>query len=209
MKLCFQCNITKEFKDFSFASKVLKTYRKRCKHCDSINQKIARSTDEYRKQARQYRSNHKEEINSNHVKYVDGNKEKLHLYNVEYSKEYIKENKESLKFYHSEYSKKNPGKRNASNNKRRALKINATPKWLTQFDLDYIQHLYIQAKELEKIDNNKIQVDHIIPLNNTSVSGLHVPWNLQLLTKEENALKRNKFDGTSDNVSWKRVSQCK
>lgn len=67
--------------------------------------------------------------------------------------------------------------------KRRAFKLNATPKWS---DLDAIKYIYSKCPE-------GFEVDHIVPLINDLVCGLHVPENLQYLTRKENASKGNKF----------------
>jgi hypothetical protein len=47
-------------------------------------------------------------------------------------------------------------------------------------------------------------VDHIVPLINENISGLHVPWNFEYLTKYKNSTKSNKFDFTNDNTSWRK-----
>lgn len=59
--------------------------------------------------------------------------------------------------------------------------------WLSEFDDLVITEMYDAAVK------RKLHVDHIIPITHKSVCGLHVPWNLQLLTPFENQSKSNKF----------------
>ena len=66
--------------------------------------------------------------------------------------------------------------------------LQSKPKWLDEFELFWIQELYHLAKLRGK------EVDHIIPIKHDKVCGLHVPWNMQFLTRSENARKSNKFD---------------
>ena len=67
-----------------------------------------------------------------------------------------------------------------------ANKLKALPKWITKEQLKEIETIYINRPK-------GYEIDHIIPLQSKTVCGLHVPWNLQYLTKIENVRKGNKY----------------
>jgi len=67
----------------------------------------------------------------------------------------------------------------------------ATPKWLTAEQFKQIRDIYERAISISKLTGIPHAVDHIIPLIHPNICGLHVPWNLQILTREMNVLKSN------------------
>jgi 5-methylcytosine-specific restriction endonuclease McrA len=94
----------------------------------------------------------------------------------------------------SEWAKRNTGKALAKKAKRRAKLKQAMPKWLNQNHLKIIKEVFETAQILKGEGGHVYHVDHIIPLQNEMVCGLHVPWNLQLLPAVENIRKNNKLD---------------
>lgn len=95
--------------------------------------------------------------------------------------------------YRKAWKAKHPEQVQASANawKRRAR--NATPAWLTPVHKLQIRELYLAARRLTRDTGVKHVVDHIIPLRSNEVCGLHVPWNLQILTHIENSSKGNRL----------------
>jgi len=76
---------------------------------------------------------------------------------------------------------------------RQAALMQRTPPWLTPEHHRQIQAIYDEAHRLETLDGIPRHVDHIVPLQGETVSGLHVPWNLQILTEAENCRKCNRW----------------
>lgn len=69
----------------------------------------------------------------------------------------------------------------------------ATPVWLTKEHWAEMDAIYANARKLTRKTGVRHEVDHIVPLNGKLVSGLHVPWNLQVLTQSENVAKSNRY----------------
>lgn len=100
-------------------------------------------------------------------------------------KELAQKHKEYLDLYrpYETYRERFRKITNYHNVMRRARVKKACPKWVNK---EKIREIY------EKCPDG-YHVDHIVPLKNDMVCGLHVPWNLQYLTASENISKSNKF----------------
>lgn len=112
------------------------------------------------------------------------NRDKLKKYREDYKEKYP----ERVKQIARDYSKRNPEIRAFHSAKRRAAKLQRTPSWLTEEHWNKIRELY-------EICPKGFHVDHAIPLQGRTVSGLHVPWNLQIISAKENLKKNNTFLG--------------
>lgn len=104
------------------------------------------------------------------------------------SSKYNKENPEQYRKSRDKYRINNLDKFAAKEAKRRAIKYNATPSWLNKEDYENISKIYELAQYL------KFHVDHIVPLKNKKVCGLHVPWNLRVIPPKDNMKKHNTFE---------------
>ena len=143
----------------------------------------------------------KKEWDSKNVEYVRakamewhyGNYDKCKERKVKTATEWIKNNPEKYKMYAQKCYENNKHKRFAECAKYRAKKRNAAPKWLDKNMQDQIANLFKIAKEMSSKTGIKYEVDHIIPLQGVNVSGLHVPWNLQVITRFENRSKHNRI----------------
>ena len=94
----------------------------------------------------------------------------------------------------SEWQKRNLEVGCAKTQAYQARKSQALPPWLTQEDLSKMKSVYKMCRSVGKKTGTKHQVDHIVPLNGETVCGLHVPWNLQILSAYENRTKSNKLE---------------
>jgi 5-methylcytosine-specific restriction endonuclease McrA len=101
---------------------------------------------------------------------------------------WLENNKEGRKLSSAAYQQRNKAYYNQYHSLRNRHMQKARPTWLNEFEELWLDELYDLAKR------RGMEVDHIIPIKHDRVCGLHVPWNLQLLTRSQNAAKSNKFD---------------
>lgn len=89
---------------------------------------------------------------------------------------------------------KNPGATLAAKAENYARRKKRVPTWLSEDD----KWMIAQAYALAKLRTDKFgfmwHVDHVIPMSGRSVSGLHVPTNLQVIPWADNLRKCNTYE---------------
>jgi 5-methylcytosine-specific restriction endonuclease McrA len=130
-----------------------------------------------------------------HSNYYQQNKEHLNVANsVAQKKEaYLEWKRSYMREYNKKYTEEKRYLFNAKAMKRHAAKKHRTPKWLTPEHDTMIKLFYYVSAWLSTATKIPMNVDHIVPLQGKTVSGLHVPWNLRVITEKQNNQKRNKF----------------
>lgn len=98
-------------------------------------------------------------------------------------------NRDKMRGYHAEYVKRNRHKWTAQTAVYRAKKRGATPEWA---DKSKIKELYEIANAWNEMwPDDRVDVDHIVPLQSKVVCGLHTEQNLRILRARCNKRKSN------------------
>lgn len=183
MKKCYNCQIIKSFEFFHKDKTKKDGLRVICKQCVSDHSRTfyKRKKKEIIDYQKTYYVKNINKILDQRKSYYQNNKKEI----FKRQKKWNNKNKETLRAIKSKYKKTDQGKviGKISRAKRRYKELHSTPSWV---NLEEIKEIYKNCPE-------GYHVDHVVPLQNPIVCGLHVPWNLQYLTAEENLKKGNKL----------------
>jgi len=159
-----------------------KTSNSGCHECKKLTDAARRETPEYRAMMRDLQANRRKDAETvAKESAAQSERRKTEAY------------REKVRPFNRKYKQANRARFNAYDANRRAAKLERTPCWLTDSDNAAILAIYERARQLTKETGVEHHVDHIIPLQGSLVSGLHVPGNLQILTAAENLGKSNNF----------------
>lgn len=161
----------------------------RLKNREKINERNARWRAENPEAAsehqRRYYLANKEKCSSASVAWQRNNKDKTSETSRRTKLKNRNRVKEGIKAWHA----LNPAYGRAARAKRRAAQKMRTPPWFGEFD----ELVMIEAHDLARRRRGKWDVDHEIPLQGKTVSGMHVWNNIRVIPASQNRSKSNKF----------------
>lgn len=193
---CYICQRRKK-NEYYQKNKEMKTEYQRNYRIDNL-EKTRKYHNEYMKERKKDNPDYAKYLSNNSIKSYYKYHEKNKSNHRMRGRERLKTKKQYVNMLRKISNSKRKREVYEINRFRQCKKINAT---IGRFKKDLLE-IYRKCKEMST-DTLKYQVDHIIPLNNDKICGLHVPWNLQILTAYHNGSKWNSFDGTYENESWK------
>ena len=178
LKICTKCDCEKPLTEFHKDPQKPDGRHPHCKSCRKVasDAHYFANLERRREENRERNRRDKDARNAQQAKYREANREEIRAK----GRAYQKDNRD----------------RYAANTARyRADKIQATLAWLTDDQKVFMDVTYAMANAMTKMTGEKYVVDHIHPLHGRGFAGLHVPWNLQVITEFENLSKSNKIVG--------------
>ena len=109
---------------------------------------------------------------------------------------------EQLREYRNAWKEANKVQVRADTKARRRKHREATPPWLSRRQKSDIRQVYQIAITTTQVTGEQYVVDHIYPLRSEVVCGLHVPWNLRVMTQDENLRKSNSLPDDSEAIAF-------
>ena len=203
-KVCTKCDLELPFSEYHRDHRKKSGLRAVCKGCCNkagrkrykANPEQGRETIRKWRQAnpgrakeinRKWRQANPEQAREACRRYLSENPEKARKSDRESCRRYYAKNRGKRKANYQKWAAANPGRVKAHKAKRRAAKKQAMPGWLTESQINEIKQIYIDCPK-------GFHVDHEVPLQGATVSGLHVPWNLKSIPASENLRKGNKLE---------------
>ena len=147
---------------------------------------VLQNADRKRAQIAAWREKNKERVAATNIAWLNANRAHKHASEARWRAA----NKETIARKSAKYKKENRDKLAAVWARYYAAKKNAVPVWA---DHKYIAMFYEMAREESCRTGRAVHVDHIVPLQGATVSGLHCEHNLQLLFADENRSKGNRL----------------
>lgn len=187
-KACTKCGERKPLSMFYKDKRASDGKASNCKTCHNVltaawAKAHVREMNQY---SEKYRKEHPEKVAATMAAFRRANRKTM----VAIQSRYAKAHPEKMRAKVAAYAKANRHKMNAKKALHEAQKIRATPAWA---DRKEIRRFYIEATSLSEQTGIRHEVDHIVPLRGKTVSGLHVPANLRVITKAENMKKGNAY----------------
>ena len=149
-----------------------------------------RNKEVIREQVRRRRIANPEKFKKQSLDYYYRNKESC----LNKLKEYRQKNSSKIKSRVDKYYENKKSEYLARCRLRQTRLIQKTPLWA---DIDAIKDIYAERELISRETGILHHVDHIIPLQGKTVSGLHVENNLQIIPAKINLSKHAKYDENS------------
>jgi len=189
MKTCSTCRVSKPVEAFDINRAKKDGRHNACRACDSARKKKMRkdNTDVFKAKDRaRYIANKTEELEKRRKYYVNNRATVMARVTA-----YQRQNRPKYREFIRRWYAAHPEKAAYYTAKRRTAKMRAQPNWLSAIQLAQIQEFYDVAHARTVQTGEIHHVDHIEPLQGKTSRGLHVPWNLQVLTAADNWSKGN------------------
>jgi hypothetical protein len=186
-KICIGCDKEKSIENFPVRKDSPDWHRNQCFQCKrNINLAYyKKNSEKIKARAALWVKNHPAEHRKHSLAWLKS----IGMTETEYSRQYAEKNQDRVKEIKRNWEKNNPEYLRHHWQVRRETVQNALIKSVSWYAF---QEVYDIAKAITVQTGTKHEVDHIYPLRGRGFCGLHVPWNLQVVTQHENRVKSNK-----------------